>query len=448
MDHLLDVFVRFIARFSLYLFFKRVQVIGAETIPADTPVIFVINHFNSIVDPVVALGKLPRYPRFIATASLWKRPLMRVFLALGRVVPVYRQQDEPGGTSKNVATFERCHEMLLAGGAIALFPEGRSHDEPELQPMKTGVARIALGAEQRRPGLELRIVPVGLTYDSKHDFRSRVLVNVGPPLDPLADVASPDPENRDAVRRVTDQIGEGLDMVTLSYPSWEEARLIERAAELFAKGSAETPGRRSLADDFPVRKAFAEGYRRLKATHPGPVVTVAESVRAYDRMLSISDFRHEHVVSRYPAATVTLYVVRTILTLAVRLPLALVGTVMNLLPYLASMVAGRVAPPEVRATHKILTAVVAAPVTWIAWGLLGGISWGVVWGWLLLALGPLSATVAIHFFEQRRQLFDEARAYLRLRSSENIRRELRERRDEVYRQVVDLANLYLELPAG
>ena len=52
---------------------------------------------------------------------------------------------------------------------------------------------------------------------------------------------------------------------------------------------------------------------------------------------------------------------------------------------------------------------------------------------------------ALHFLEKRRQLFDEARAYLRLRSRANIRDELSARRDEVYRQVAELANLYMDV---
>ena len=64
---------------------------------------------------------------------------------------------------------------------------------------------------------------------------------------------------------------------------------------------------------------------------------------------------------------------------------------------------------------------------------------------LALALGPVSAWAAIRFVEQRRQLFTEASAYLRLRRRHRIRDALVERRHDVYRQVSELASLYSKM---
>jgi 1-acyl-sn-glycerol-3-phosphate acyltransferase len=101
------------------------------------------------------------------------------FLKLAGVVPVYRASDG-GSTSRNTATFRICREMLARGGLVALFPEGISHDEPELQPLKTGAARIALSACADDGTDGVVFLPVGLAYDAKARFRSRALVRVGP----------------------------------------------------------------------------------------------------------------------------------------------------------------------------------------------------------------------------------------------------------------------------
>src|SRR3712207_3182591 len=62
-------------------------------------------------------------------------------------IPVYRKQDEgDGASSRNRETFERSAELLRRGGTIAICPEGVSHNEPYLLPLKSGAARIALGA--------------------------------------------------------------------------------------------------------------------------------------------------------------------------------------------------------------------------------------------------------------------------------------------------------------
>ena len=62
---------------------------------------------------------------------------------------------------------------------VAVFPEGISHDEVTLQPLKTGAARIALEAADDAGAEDLVTVAVGLVYDAKARFRSRALVRVG-----------------------------------------------------------------------------------------------------------------------------------------------------------------------------------------------------------------------------------------------------------------------------
>src|SRR6185369_17739712 len=77
-------------------------------------------------------------------------------------------------------TFEACFRVLERGEAVAIFPEGITHDDPQLKEVKTGAARMALELEQRHDGkLGLQIVPVGLTYSAKELYRSDVLANFG-----------------------------------------------------------------------------------------------------------------------------------------------------------------------------------------------------------------------------------------------------------------------------
>ena len=68
------------------------------------------------------------------------------------------------------------------GGTIAVFPEGTTHDIPRLAPIRTGAARIALGAKAHGVD-DIQIVPVGLWFEDKVALRSRVLVRAGEPLD-------------------------------------------------------------------------------------------------------------------------------------------------------------------------------------------------------------------------------------------------------------------------
>jgi 1-acyl-sn-glycerol-3-phosphate acyltransferase len=246
-----DRFFRALVRLVLRVFFREVEVVGAGRIPADRPLVLVANHVNGLVDPLLLIGPLPVMPRFLAKSTLWKNPAVRPFLDLAGAIPVYRKQDEGVDASKNAETFTRSHDLLGRGGALALFPEGTSHSDPGLKPLKTGAARIVLEAERKYPGLGARIVPVGLLFDAKEAFRSRALVQVGEPIDPAPEIALDAADPMAAARALTARIDEELKEVTLNYETWEDARLIARAADDYRV--------RVLSDASPGRVALGYG---------------------------------------------------------------------------------------------------------------------------------------------------------------------------------------------
>jgi len=224
-----------IARGLLRLFFRQVEVVGAEHLPRGRPLVLVANHENNLIDPILVIGfSGARCPRFLAKSTLWSHPVVRPLLELSGALPVYRQQDARAQVARNVDSFARCADLLAAGGTIALFPEGGSHNFPHRLPLKTGAARIILEAAAHRGVRGIAVVPVGLTYDDKDRFRSRVLVQIGPPLDPSPEAEAYAAGPRRAVRALTARMAEALTDVTLNHGTWNEARLVGRAAALLA----------------------------------------------------------------------------------------------------------------------------------------------------------------------------------------------------------------------
>lgn len=433
-----------LARFVLGVFFRRVEVVGAENLPRDRPLLIVANHVNSLIDPALLIGYLPVEPRFLAKSTLWSMAAVKPFLGLAAAIPVYRRQDPGVDPSQNAKTFEACHEVLRAGGTIALFPEGRSHNEPALVPLKTGVSRIVLQAESRFGGLGTRIVPVGLTFEEKGRFRSRALVHVGEALDPAPELAIYADDERQAVGALTERVREALSDVTLNFPSWDTARLIERAAELYARPRAGLPAEAGLAERFPLRQTFIEGYEALNARCPEEVAAVAEAVEGYDAALEAARLDDVQVAAAYPTAGVARFVAKSLFLLAFRAPLALIGTVMNYLPYWA---VGRVArrfeaSPDLPATYKLFASLALFPLTWILWALAAGWPLGWLSGLAVLAVGPGSAYFALRYHERRRYFRRHVRAYLLLRSGRPMIEELRKRRREVLAAVERLAKVY------
>lgn len=438
-----DLLTRFL-RLILRIFFRSVEVVGAERLPQGRPLVLVANHVNGLIDPVLLLGPLPVRPRLLAKSTLWKNPVVRPFANWAGAIPVYRQQDRVD-TAQNEETFSRSHELLGQGGALALFPEGKSHSEPALQPLKTGLARIVLGAERRFPGLGVQIVPVGLTFDEKQTFRSRALVQVGEPIDPEPEILLDREDNLAAVRSLTNRVSQGLEEVTLNYGNWEDARLIARAAEIYSGAVVKLPGRRRLAETFPVQRAFIAGYEDLRRRFPERVEAVVEAVRSYDRLLHAMRLRDDQVAAAYPFSPVLRFIGRSLLRLLIHLPLAILGTVLNwptyrLIGLIAPLIAKRI--PDQVATYKLFGAVLFFPLTWVAEAVLAG-RW---LGWwaapLVLLLAPLAGWAALLFHETHSTFWREAWAYLLLRTRRRVAEQLKTCRETVLREVGELEDLW------
>lgn len=444
-----DRFLKGLCRLVLRVFFRRVEVVGLEDLPRDRPLILVANHVNGLVDPLLLFGPLPLLPRFLAKSTLWDIPILKNLLDLARVIPVYRHQDAGVDTSKNVETFARCHDLLARGGTIGLFPEGTSHNEPAILPLKTGAARIALEAETKHGPLGVHIVPVGLIYDQKERFRSRVLVEVGEPLDPSEELETFETGSREAVQHLTDRIDRGLATVTLNYDSWDEARRIGRAADLYERPRLDVPRRRRLQEEYGLRRAFLEAYAELRTTHPEEVHELAEAVGRYDRLLEAFGLRDEQVAADYAPTPVFRFLTRSVFLLGVGFPVAVLGAVLNVLPYqLLKLLAYRFREfPDQQATYKIFPGLLLYPFAWLLEAVAAGwaaerwldwTSWWVALG--VLAAGPITGWVALRFLETGWRLREEARAFLVLRTRRQTARELRKRRAEVYRRIEELAD--------
>ncbi len=480
----LDRWAARLARLVVRVFFRTVEVAGASRLPASGPLVIVANHQNGMIDPLLvvaalaapapaagveAAGPVPRrLPRFLATHLLWRNPALRPWLELGGVIPIYRPKDVGAAAdpAQNAAAFARCHQELAAGGVVALFPEGTSHSQPALAPLKTGAARIVLEAVRRFPGIEPRIVPIGLTFEAKGTFRSRALVEVGEPIDPAPEIAldrqaAPGANAQGdaalaaapaAVHALTARIDHGLQAVTLNYPSWEEARRIARAADLFAsdsQGDGGLPGESPLAARFPFQRAFIEGYGELSRREPQRTAQAGEAVDRYLRLLNALGLRDDQVAATYPPAPVARWLGLTLLRLTVVLPLALLGIALNWLPYRAvGAIAARAArEPDMPASFKVFGGMVLYPLAWLLAAGLAGWWAGPPLGaraaaaLAVFAAGPLTGWIALHFDDRRARLWREARAYLLLRSRRAITEELRNRRQTAVREVLALAAL-------
>ncbi len=175
--------LRALLRHALQIYFREVEIEGREDVPAEGPLLLAANHPNTLIDVLLVGTCLDRRVGFVAKSTLFRglaKPLLHFFGA----VPVSRRIDgevDEETRKKNEQVLAACEDAVARGGAILIFPEGVSQDAPRLLELRTGLARIALGAERRAPG-RVAIVPVALAYDDGDTFRSRARVRFAPPI--------------------------------------------------------------------------------------------------------------------------------------------------------------------------------------------------------------------------------------------------------------------------
>lgn len=165
---------------ALNWFYSDVRVVNGDRIPLNGPILVAMNHQNALIDALLALWIVPRELRITAKATLGDTTAGALLMRSTGIIPLRRAVDDPTlpNPIRNRHAFEAMIDELRRGGAILVFPEGKSHNEPEIATLKTGLARAALRA--RQDGISgIKIIPIGITFEDKATPGTRVLAQVG-----------------------------------------------------------------------------------------------------------------------------------------------------------------------------------------------------------------------------------------------------------------------------
>lgn len=440
--------------FALRVFFRRIEVVGRARVPREGACLFVLNHPNGLVDPAFLLCFAPRRVSFLAKSPLFRTPVIGFFVRALDSIPVYRRQDEAGDTSsRNRETFARAASLLGRGGTIAICPEGASHSEPYLLPLKSGAARIALGAASAASkgdaALDLKIVPAGLYYTAKTTFRSGALLYFGEPI--AVEPAAPGPDGeppRDSVRALSERIAEGMRSLTLNADRHEALAMVARAERIFSSGDGEDEEEGpSLERELRRRRSFVEAYAFHRQHSPARLEELEGRITAYEEELRQAGLEDPaqlspSTVSEY--ARVWKLLARAALFLLL-LPAAVAGAALHYPAYkLAGALATRLAREydDVLSTFKIAAALLLFPLTWgaLAFALYGAAGWR--WAAAALLCAPPAGFVALRTREEFGRFVAGTRAALFFIRERSFFRQLLEERRRIRREILDLGDEY------
>lgn len=388
--------------------YYRVTVAGAR-LPATGPVLIVANHNNSLVDPALVAAMAGRKVRFMAKAPLFTHPLIGWLIKGVGSVPVYRQQDDPSKLAQNLDSFRDVHKVLAEGDVVGIFPEGISHSMSRLAPLKTGAARIALGAAQQR-GSDFPIVAMGLVFRDRDTFRSEAHVIIGESFrwdDLVGDIT-----NRSAVRELTERIQQAMRAVSVNLEQWEDEPLVRMAEQVWR---AEFGAEPTAAAEVERLRITSEALQALRDGGATEWKETAAELRAHGRALRKLGLEPDSLNTTVTAGEAFRWSLRK-LPLLPLLPISFLGAIFFWLPKQLTVRAAahtaRLEGDDTIVTHRVLVGGVAFPLWFVVTSAIVALATDWKLGLLSLLLQPLWAFAALAVGERRQAMWTALRRYL------------------------------------
>lgn len=435
-------FLRLVSR----VFFRQIEVAGLEHVPASGPVLFAGNHPNSLIDPILIITTCGRKVHFAAKDSLFKSWLLRVVLRALGAVPVARKDDHDGKPRAdapvevasrpaadravaNDAAFEHMFRVLGDGGAIGIFPEGLSHDDSQLTKLKTGAARLAIGGATKNEH-PVTIVPCGLTFIHPKRFRSRVLVQYGPPIViPPGQSTEPGP-----VKALTAELETAMRRLTINAPDWDTVRALDVVRRLYQ------PQGISIEERVELARRFNQHYGAV-ADDPR-VAAVMSRVQLYQQELDELEITDRELARDLSSVEITWRMVRHVFLLSVWLPLTVPGAPLHAPTWVFARIAGARLTPrkDVIATTKLLIGMLIVLLSYAVAISIVGWQTTATWALLTALVLPLSGWATLRVLDRLRLV---QRGLGVLSRQVRFRREvlrLREARERLSEDVIRVVN--------
>ena len=174
--------LKYYIRLVLFFYHKKIKVVGKDYSPPTGAVLFINNHPNALLDPLLVVTTNVRSIYFLTRASAFKNKYVAKFLKSHKMIPVYRKRDNVNVIAKNKNTFNKSVELMHAGKTLYIAAEGSHNVQRRVRELKKGFVYIILDAFKKYPDLNIQIVPIGLNYDSVMKYPSSVSVYYGKPI--------------------------------------------------------------------------------------------------------------------------------------------------------------------------------------------------------------------------------------------------------------------------
>jgi 1-acyl-sn-glycerol-3-phosphate acyltransferase len=224
--------VRLYVKLGLLFYFKKIHVYGVDNIPKDQPILFVSNHRNGLIDPILIGVTSQRIHIYLTRASAFKNSIANSLLRSINMLPVYRVRDGLDSINKNHKIFNNCFDYFHKKGTVQIFPEGNHGLPRRLRRLSKGFTRIAFGYIDKYKADDLLIIPVGMNYQKMQEKGSMVSIYYGKPIQ-VIDFYNPSNEKQ-AIDSLKEKVSTEIKKISTHIEDLENHEKIEKV--LISKG--------------------------------------------------------------------------------------------------------------------------------------------------------------------------------------------------------------------
>lgn len=323
-------------RITTRIFFRSIVIRNQELVPKDGPLMVLANHPSTFMDPIVVATILNRKVYFLAKGELFKTKFTRWLFPKFNMIPVYRKQDDPSLMNKNEETFVKCFEHLEKGGVILMFPEGISITERKLKPIKTGAARIVLGAEARNDfKLNVKITTIGLNYENPHKFNRNLFINIKKPINCVDYKETYLQDNFKAAQDLTTDITKALEKIVIDIQDEKTDDLVKNIETLYKYKLSKDLGisEDDKSKEFLITKNIVETVDFYSIIQPQRVEQMRERLKIYFENLNKIGLSDDDLRSKKQNESFILSNLKALFIIILGFPIYLYGLINNFLPF-------------------------------------------------------------------------------------------------------------------
>ncbi len=343
------------------IFYRKVVYVHGEKVPLQDHLIFTPNHQNALMDALAVEFSFKNQFVFVARSDIFKNKFITRILYFLKILPVYRIRDGYESLKKNEMVFKKALDIIRNKNGFVILPEGNHAGFRRLRALKKGFARIAFQAEEASGfSLNIKIVPVGISYSNYENVRFDLLVVFGDAFPVSEFYAAYRANPAKAYNLIKAKLTERLKPLMIhidsqyykAYDFLRKAYRKEACRQMQLNPSA-------LYDRFKAEKDILARLKRFETKEPEAMEKLAAGVEKYCNLLKKMKLQDLEPVSAFS-------LLGKKLALLVIFPLFLYGYINNLFPwYLTTLYPGKIKDPQFRSSVKFVLSSLIFPLFYL-----------------------------------------------------------------------------------